>query len=84
MSKVTAVSVDSSTATSARGTRDCVVEVVMSSSVSLMSRRERGESSAFGKGSKEVIDVDVPVECRGCSSGGGHSLRRGSGGRFFF
>ncbi len=83
MSRVIARSVDASIATSARDLEH-VVEVVMSSSVSPMDGREREESSAFGRGSKEAIDVVVSIERRDCANGGGHSSREGSGGRCFF
>lgn len=82
----TVVSMDSSSATSERGPLEYVTDMGAYSAggieMSPMDGRGRVESS--GSGLNDAIDVGVPTERWGCSSGGGHSLRGGSCGSFSF
>ena len=74
MSKGTVMSVDSSTVTSERGSLGCDVEVMMWFAFSLMGGREGDEGLDSERGSKEAIDVGVPIERRCCLIGCGHFL----------
>jgi hypothetical protein len=78
MSKGTVTSVDSSTATSEKGSLECV-----EFPVSPVDGREGNGTWDSERESKEATDVVVLIERRGSSIGGGHSLG-GSRGRISF
>ncbi len=69
-------SVETSTEMLEGVTLGLVVEVVIQSAFSPMVGKGRDERPE--RDLKEVIDLAVPIECRCCSSGGGHSVKGGS------